>query len=114
MDGHEIVYGSSILAVYMSLKNSGSSGTTIVQIERGAAPGAGSSIPYTATFSPLYTTLANRPTLAAAANANRNVRAAQPDDTTLNEGDVLRMNVDEAAVGASGLVVQVVLGRPTT
>jgi len=92
----------------MSLRNSGSSGTTIADVNNGLGSGTPTT-QYTVSPTTIYTTQANRPMLAAAANANATIRAAQPDVTTFDAGDVLSVDVDQFAVGASDLSVTILV-----
>jgi len=105
-----VPFSGTIRSVFMSLKDSGSSGTTVVDVNKGVAPGA-LTTQYAVTPSTIYTTQANRPTIAAAANANQSILAAQPDITSLAKGDVLTVDVDEIALGASDLTVTITVER---
>lgn len=97
-----------IRAVYMSLRNSGSGGTTVIDVNKGA----GSATPttqYSVTPTTIYTTQANRPMLAAAANANATILAQQPNTTAFNAGDVFTMDIDQIATGAQDLTVRMLV-----
>jgi len=78
----------TIEKVYIYCKNPGTAGTTIVDVNKG-----GTSI---------FTNQANRPQLAYT-DADKVAASGPPDITDLAEGDVVSLDIDQVATGASDL-----------
>lgn len=86
-----------ISSVLMYLFDTGSSSSTIVDVDVSGDSGA--------SWSTLFTTQANRPQILGGATTR--VATSTPDIIWLYQGDLLRMSVDQAAVGARGLSLQI-------
>lgn len=82
---------SEIESVYMHCRDTGTSSSTIIDVNRNGTT--------------IFTTQSNRPTLAY--NDSDKVASAVPDITGLSVGDVLSVDIDQAATGAEGLSVVV-------
>jgi hypothetical protein len=87
----------TIISVTAQLDTASSSGSVIVDLNRAASGSYG-------TKTTLYSTQANRPTLAASAFDHN---ATLPNTTSLAVGDHLAVDIDSAGTGAADLVVQV-------
>jgi hypothetical protein len=87
----------SISAVTMYIANTGDSGSTIIDIDRSGDGGA--------TWASIFSTPANRPTVAAGAPDHR--AYSVPDVTLLYAGDLVRCNIDQVAIGTRGLSAQI-------
>lgn len=86
----------AVSRIAMYLYAAGSSGSTIVDVDR-SGDGGGA-------WETLFTTSGNRPVIAAGATDRR--AASIPDVTLLFAGDLIRVNLDQVATGARGLSVQ--------
>lgn len=82
-----------IVGVYLHCQQTGSSGTTIVDVNKNGTT--------------IFTIQGNRPALAAGTFPP--VAIATPDITTLQEQDVLSVDIDQVATGASGLSLTVAM-----
>lgn len=82
---------SEIESVYVHCRDTGTASSTIVDVNLNGTT--------------IFTTQSNRPTLAY--NDSDKVASAVPDVTALVEGDVLSIDIDQAAEGAEGLNVVV-------
>lgn len=82
---------SEIESVYMHCRDTGTSSSTIIDVNRNGTT--------------IFTTQSNRPTLAY--DDSDKVASAVPDITALSEGDVLSVDIDQAAADAEGLNVVV-------
>ena len=89
---------SEIEKVYLHCRNTGTSGNTIIDVNRNGTT--------------IFSTQSNRPTLAY--NDSDRVISAIPDIQELSEGDVLSVDIDEAAAGAEGLSLVIRLVDPAT
>ena len=96
--GPTIVVGntSTITEVYAYVNTTGSAGSTIIDIHKNGTT--------------IFTTQANRPTIAH--NASNKV-VAIPNITSLVDGDILTLDIDSIATGASSLTVVVVIQAVT-
>ena len=83
-----------IVAVYLFCQQTGTSGTTVVDIHKNGTT--------------IFTAQSNRPSLAY--DDADGVASGTPDVTGVNAGDVLRLDIDSAAVGAARLAVVIALG----
>lgn len=87
----------TIVGVTAQVDTPSSSGSVIFDINRAASGSLG-------TLTTLYTTQANRPTIAASA---RDVNATLPDSVTLNAGDHITCDVDGIGTGSADGVIHV-------
>ena len=98
----------TIIDVIMSEANQGTVGTTICDVNIGT--GTLSTTPYAVQFGTIFTTAANRPIIGAALSPTNQARnTATPDITAFKKGDVLSMDVPQAAAGALGLRIEVIV-----
>ena len=88
-----IPYACAISEIILQMKFLGSSGTTVIDIDLNGTT--------------IFTTQANRPSLAW--NAGSNFVSAIPDITNLAIGDILSFDIDGVAVGAGTATIEVVL-----
>ncbi len=92
-----ISYSVQIMEISIYLFDTGDSSNTIADFEYSPDGGV--------TWITLFTTTANRPTIAGGATDKR--ATGEPDITTLEEGDLVRMCLDQVAVGARGVSGQI-------
>ncbi len=93
--GSYIVAGDGdVDAVYIYCKEPGSAGTTVVDVHLNGVT--------------IFTAQGNRPQLAWD-DANQVARSGAPDITSVEENDVLTVDIDQVATGASGLTVVVAM-----
>jgi len=85
---------STITAVLVNAKDPGSAGSTILDVNINGTTA--------------YTTQGNRPTLAYD-DADDTIVATDPDDVDVVTGDILTIDIDQVATGASGLSVTILL-----
>ena len=91
--------GATIQKVYMYLSGTGTSGSSIIDIHKNGTT--------------IFTTQANRPTVAYNSSTHKGVGV--PDVVSLVEGDVLTLDIDQAATLAKSLTVVIVMvGGATT
>lgn len=83
-----------ISSVYLFCQQTGTSGTTIVDIHKNGTT--------------IFTTQSNRPSLAY--NDTDGVTSGTPDVTVVKAGDVLRLDIDSAAAGAARMAVVIATG----
>jgi len=102
----------SVIAVYMTLRQRGKTGSTVVDINKGT-PGVPLTTQQNATTNTtIYTTQANRPTLTGLTvnqTDNAFIQSSAPDVTTFNAGDLFTMDVDTAGSGNTCLDLTVSL-----
>jgi len=93
----------------MSVLDSGSSGTTIAQVFKGTPPGV-LTTQYGMTLIPIFPS-GDRPAIAAAANANQSILAAQPSTTNFEKGAGVVVAVEQVALGAADLTLTMTFVR---
>ena len=110
-----VPYNSTILAVYATLGERGNTGDNIFDINKGTPPALVAGTPqYDTLLASIYTTPANRPTIAGdTANRTQNavLKAILPDILSLNQHDILALDIDNAVNNAYDLVVTMVLQK---
>lgn len=84
----------SIIAAYINVVNQGSASSTIIDVNRGGVT--------------MFTTQANRPTLAY--NSTSGWAKGAPDLTQLSEGSIVSFDIDQVATGAEILIISLLLG----
>lgn len=88
LDGLLVVpFACTVQKITMSRRRAGSSGSTIVDVNKAASGGAAVT---------LYTTQGNRPTIAQTDGDRKAIIATDPDITALTAGDYLSVDVDSA------------------
>lgn len=110
-DGFRVVPLDSVVeTVFMSVMQRGKNGTTIIDINKGAPglSGPGQSA-YNTSLSSIYTTQGNRPQivgLTGSETQNALIWAALPNVLTLNQGNILALDIDQVAPDVMDLVVE--------
>ena len=95
LDPTQAVGSSTISAVRLLRQTAGSSGSTIIDVHKNGTT--------------IFTTQANRPSVTSAAGNNATDSKA-PDDTSLSDGDILTLDIDQVEGGSPDTVtVQIIV-----